>query len=196
MFLPWKPNRRAIETFLARQSLREFSYPETGHSRTSPPAGYTVDHNRVMLGTGKVVFHTSVAALERWQMFPGGWAVAHTDGAPVHVGQNVAVVAKAFGVWSTWCCRIVYRLDEDGPVRRVGFAYGTVEGHFAQGEERFSIEWHRDDDSVWYDLLAFSKPRALWARMLYPLVRRMQRRFARESLAAMQRAAPTCAINA
>jgi uncharacterized protein (UPF0548 family) len=56
------------------------------------------------------------------------------------------------------------------------------------GEERFTIEWRREDDSVWYDLLAFSRPRHRLARSGAPLSRRLQRRFARDSLHAMMRA--------
>jgi uncharacterized protein (UPF0548 family) len=45
------------------------------------------------------------------------------------------------------------------------------------------------DGSVWYDLLAFSTPRYWLVRLGYPLTRRLQRRFVRDSLAAMVRAA-------
>jgi uncharacterized protein (UPF0548 family) len=80
----------------------------------------------------------------------------------------------------------VYVLDETSPVRCVGFAYGTLPGHAARGEERFSIEWH-SDDTVWYDLLAFSRPGHWLIWLGYPCVRRLQRRFALASLAAMVR---------
>ena len=33
--------------------------------------------------------------------------------------------------------------------RRYTFASATVRGHQLEGEERFSVEWHRDDNSVW-----------------------------------------------
>jgi uncharacterized protein (UPF0548 family) len=55
------------------------------------------------------------------------------------------------------------------------------------GEERFSIEWH-SDDAVWYDLLAFSRPGHWLIWLGYPCARRLQRRFALASLAAMVRA--------
>lgn len=189
MFSPFKPSAASIRRFLERQARRSFSYEEVRQTRSTPPAGYVCDHNRVCLGIGETIFNAAVAALESWRMFPGEWVEAHADHAPIATGTNVAVVAKEYGVWSMLACRVVYRIDEVGPVRRVGFAYGTLEGHFAKGEERFLIEWNRDDDTVWYDLLAFSKPRALWARLLYPLVRRTQKRFARESKEAMLRAA-------
>ena len=41
---------------------------------------------------------------------------------------------------------------------------------------------------MWYDILAFSRPRQALARLGYPLMRKRQRRFGRESAAAMRRA--------
>jgi uncharacterized protein (UPF0548 family) len=100
----------------------------------------------------------------------------------------VAVVARVLGVWWVNACRVVYAVDEAGPVCRFGFAYGTLPGHAESGEERFQVEWDRSDDAVYYDILAFSRPRHLLARLGYPLTRRTQRRFARDSAAAMLRA--------
>ena len=73
-------------------------------------------------------------------------------------------------------------------MNRFGFAYGTLDDHMETGEERFSVEFRREDDSVWYDLFAFSRPRHPLARVGRPISRMLQRRFARDSLAAMTRA--------
>ena len=73
------------------------------------------------------------------------------------------------------------------PARR-GFAYGTLPGHAESGEERFLVEWDRSDNAVWYDIVAFSRPKHPLARLGYPLTRRTQKRFARDSVAAMRRA--------
>ena len=80
-------------------------------------------------------------------------------------------------------------VEESGAVEKFGFAYGTLPGHVECGEERFTVEWHRDDDSVWYDILAFSKPGHILTRLGYPLARRLQKRFAVDSMQAMVRAA-------
>ena len=85
-------------------------------------------------------------------------------------------------------CRIVYVVDEEGPVTRFGFANGTLPGHAEAGEERFLVEWDRASGEVGYDILAFSRPHSFLARLGYPYVRRVQRRFGRESAAAMMRA--------
>lgn len=47
------------------------------------------------------------------------------------------------------------------------------------------IEWDAND-VVWYDVRAFSQPRYWLARLGYPLVRRLQRRFVIASQMAMQ----------
>jgi uncharacterized protein (UPF0548 family) len=80
--------------------------------------------------------------------------------------------------------------DEASNRRRYGFAYGTLSEHAERGEERFAVEWNREDDTVWYDILAFSRPRKYLALMAYPLSRLLQRRFAVASKAAML--AATC----
>jgi uncharacterized protein (UPF0548 family) len=73
-------------------------------------------------------------------------------------------------------------IDEE---RKFGFAYGTLPDHVERGEERFLVEWQADD-SVWYDILAFSRPQHPLAKLGQPLVRRLQKQFASESMAAMQ----------
>jgi uncharacterized protein (UPF0548 family) len=62
--------------------------------------------------------------------------------------------------------------------------YGTLADHAERGEERFWVS-HNEDDSVWYSIRAFSRPNQIVSRLGYPLVRRVQKRFARESSAAM-----------
>lgn len=71
---------------------------------------------------------------------------------------------------------------------RFGFAYGTLPGHVECGEERFLVECD-DDGTVWYDVQAFSRPMHILTKLGYPLVRRLQKRFVRESAEAMRRAA-------
>ena len=107
---------------------------------------------------------------------------------PLEVDQVVAVVARLFGLWWLNCCRIVYLVNEERPVKRYGFAYGTLPEHAESGEERFTVEWHEEDDAVWYDILAFSRPRQFLARLGYPHVRQLQKQFARDSGAAMKKA--------
>jgi uncharacterized protein (UPF0548 family) len=77
-------------------------------------------------------------------------------------------------------------VNERNAVERFGFAYGTLPDHVECGEERFTIEFHESDESVWYDILAFSKPQHPLVKMAYPLARRLQKRFAGDSMDRMR----------
>jgi uncharacterized protein (UPF0548 family) len=147
-----------------------------------------VDHTRVRLGAGEATFLAAKTALEHWQQFRLGWLELVPADTPIREGEVVAVLARSVGLWWLNACRIVAMIDEDGPVRRFGFAYGTLPDHAARGEERFLVEWDRREGGVWFDILAFSRPRHWLARLGYPWVRRVQGRFGRESAAAMCRA--------
>jgi len=183
-----KPSAERLRDFLAAQSKLDLTYSAVGATAAVPPAGYVVDRTRIRLGEGARTFAAAKAALERWEHFRLGWVEAWPPETPIQAGQVVAVVARFFGLWWLNACRIVYVVDEEGPVTRYGFAYGTLPGHAESGEERFTVEWHEADDAVWYDILAFSRPHQLLAWLGYPFARRLQKRFARDSAAAMRRA--------
>jgi uncharacterized protein (UPF0548 family) len=183
-----RPTVAAIRAFLASQARLDLTYSAVGATTTNPPAGYVVDHARMRLGAGEKVFVAAKVALERWQQFRLGWLEASPEDTPIKEGHVVAILARSIGLWWLNACRIVAVVDEDGPVKRFGFAYGTLPDHAGSGEERFLIEWDQEDDSVWYDILAFSRPQHILARLGYPMLRRTQKRFGRESAAAMCRA--------
>lgn len=187
-----KPTPERIEVFLKTRRDAPFSYAAIGASLKQPPAGFTVDHNRVALGRGALVFKAACAALTAWEMYPSGWLLLIGRDAPIALGQVVAMMIRVCGVWSLNPCRIVAVVDEecDG-VRRFGFAYGTLACHAECGEERFMVAWDLTTDTVWYDLFAFSRPRHMLAWLCFPWVRRLQRRFASDSLAAMREAVIT-----
>src|SRR5947209_12564476 len=183
-----KPSADALRGFLAAQRGLPFTYGAVGATAGTPPAGYVVDRTRIRLGEGEPVFRAAVGALKRWEQFRLGWVEAWPSDTPIQEGEVVAVMGRAVGVWWLNACRVVYAVDEAGPVSRFGFAYGTLPGHVESGEERFLVEWDRGDDAVWYDILAFSRPNHLLTRLGYPVVRRLQRRFGRDSAASMLRA--------
>lgn len=184
MFLAKKPSAKVITRFLASQADEPFTYSQVGATKEQPPADYVLDHNRVCLGYGPEIYERAIAALRKWSQFDLGWVKIVPDTTPLEVGNVVAIQARTFGVWSLSACRIVYLINEERPVRKFGFAYGTLTNHVERGEGRFTIEL-QEDDSVWYDILAFSQPHQLLVRLGYPLARRLQKRFARESLRRM-----------
>lgn len=188
MFRIDKPGEAEVQRFVEAQRAQPFSYADVGATATRPPPGFTVDHNRVVLGRGGTAFAAAIAAVRAWRMFDMAGVHLCWPDAPIEVGATVAIVARGGPLWTLNACRIVYVVDEDGPLRRFGFAYGTLPRHVESGEERFLVEWNRGNDEVAYDLLAFSRPSRAWLNALLPLLRLAQKRFARESKAAMRRA--------
>ena len=187
MFCWSKPSRESITAFINKQENRGFSYSGVGDSRRQPPDGYAVDHNRIKLGYGARTYERAKMAIKEWKMFDMPWIRLCWPEAPVEKEVSVAVLVWHLGFWSLNACRIVYTIEETESPQRFGFAYGTLPDHGEMGEERFLVEFCREDQSVYYDILAFSRPR-VWARVGYPYTRMLQRRFARESKAAMVRA--------
>lgn len=183
-----KPTAQTIRRFLDAQATLPFSYKEVGATAGSPPADYALDHVRIKLGEGEAIFDRAKAALQRWEQFRLGWVEPCLPDAPLKTGQVVAILGRAVGAWWLNACRIVYVVDEQKPFTRFGFAYGTLPAHVEKGEERFMIEWNHEDDSIWFDILAFSKPNHVLTRFGYPLVRRAQKQFGRDATRSMLRA--------
>jgi uncharacterized protein (UPF0548 family) len=180
-----KPSEETVRQFIASQCDLPFSYSEVGATQSVAPAGYTVDHNRIKLGEGETTYRRAVSALQSWKHFDLGWVKIVSMGLEIEVGKTVAVQARTLGFWSLNACRIVYVLDQNPKFKaRFGFAYGTLPAHAECGEERFTVERHKDD-SVWYDIYAFSRPQHPLVSLAYPYARRLQRRFAKDSLSVM-----------
>ena len=186
MFCLSRPSRNEIDAFLLAQQNETFSYAEVGYSRQQTPRGYVADRNRIALGKGAEAFERAKSAVRNWKMFDMPWVQLCWPNTPLEPGVTVAVLISHVGFWSLNACRVVYLVDEHGTSETYGFAYGTLQGHGERGEERFTVEFN-SDQSVWYGLYAFSRPNML-ARLAYPYTRSLQKRFAKDSKAAMQKA--------
>jgi uncharacterized protein (UPF0548 family) len=194
MFLIHRPGERRIREVVASQAGAAYSYPEVGATRLGAPVGYQVHRERFALGSGPGAFERAKEALQEWRMFEMGWLELCWPDAPVVSGSTVAVLARHLGLWSLqvgfWSlhvARIVYVVDEP---RKYGFAYGTLAEHAESGEEWFGVE-QLEDNSVWYEVLAFSREKHVLAKIGYPFTRSLQRKFRRDSGLAMQRAVAT-----
>ncbi len=183
----------AIRCLFGQRRL-PFSYRETGGTRwPEAPTGYHVDRHRVQLGRGRKTFERAKAAMRAWQMFPPELAHVFWPDIPIRSGAAVGIAFRMGWIWSLNPCRIVYTVDESSgeqpeSVKRFGFAYGTLPAHAVRGEERFTVEWHSADDSVWYCQAAFSRPEHWWGYLAYPWVRQKQRLFRHLSAQSMRRA--------
>ena len=80
-------------------------------------------------------------------------------------------------------CEVVWTAYE---THRTGFGYGTLAGHPESGEESFVVDF-RDDGSVWFTVMAFSKPARWYSWLAGPLVPVLQRWYARRLGRALRR---------
>jgi uncharacterized protein (UPF0548 family) len=183
-----KPTRERIDRWLEEQKGLPLNYPEVGATRDGLPSrGYQVDRHAVQLGQGSAAYERAVAAVRGLHMWDFEWIQLCWPTTPVAVGAVLATLTRQLGVWFLNPCRIVYVVDEGPSGRRFGFAFGTVTGHIERGEERFTVEW-RADDSVWYEVLAFSRPAHFLLNLGYPYARRVQKCFGADSLRGMVKA--------
>ena len=186
-----KPSQAQIEAIISRSQPMPYNYPDVGATMpmTTQPAlstAYALDHNRVKLGAGQAVFQQAKQALMQWRMCNLGWASICGVNQPIAPNTVIACVPQMFSLWLINPCRVVYNVDESGAeISRFGLAYGTLPGHAAAGEERFMVEWHHADDTVWYDILAFSQPGDRLAKLGYGVMRHFQKRYGRDSAQAM-----------
>lgn len=182
-----KPTEKFIEQFIDGQKSLTLSYKQIGVSREGIcPTGYGRDHVREKLGTGREAFTTAISLFKKWEQFAVGWVEVFPPKTPLVPDAVIAVLAWHKYFWSLNACRIIYVIDEESPINRFGFGYGTLPGHAEIGEERFLLEWDERSNIVSYDILAFSNPSNLLGWLAYPLVRLIQNRFRRDSARVMK----------
>lgn len=179
-----KPSPTLVAHFLERAAASPYTYsPLHGTANSVPIAGYDNDVQRVVVGRGWEDFQKAKVALQTWAHFPPGWTAILPTDTPMLPGQSLAMYFRLFGFWWRNGCRIVYVVDEP---RRFAFAYGTLPSHIECGEEIFGVILD-ELDNVWYEIKAFSRPRAWFVRLGYPLARLLQEKFRQDSALAVER---------
>lgn len=68
---------------------------------------------------------------------------------PLEVGAVVSILTRHFGFWSLNACRVVYLIDQVRTCEEVWLCLRNLIEPRGRGEERFTIEWHKADDTVW-----------------------------------------------
>ncbi|HEU4543599.1 MAG TPA: DUF1990 domain-containing protein [Jiangellaceae bacterium] len=154
---------------------------ELGVGEDLPP-GYRHVRRNAVVGRGAEAFAAAGEALLSWEMHRrAGLRVAAT--APrAEAGVDVVCWLGAGPFRVTIPCRVVAALASE---RSAGFAYGTLPGHPARGEEAFLVQW-RDDDLVAFTVVAFSRPARLYTRLGGPVTHAIQRAFTRRYFRALR----------
>ncbi|MGV9680259.1 DUF1990 family protein [Nocardia sp. NPDC003482] len=154
---------------------RPFTYAEVGATAREFPPGY--DHFRVRrrIGSGRERFEAAAAQVLSYRMQRGTGIFREADTPTARPGTELTVRLGLGPFGMNAPCRVIYVVDE--PDRR-GFAYGTLPGHPAIGEELFEVDYDPADDAVHATVAAFSRPGTWYLRLGGPIMRAFQRRFA------------------
>jgi len=185
MFFVRRPSPIEIEDFLRASAALPLSYEPIGLAEGSA-SGFDMDEQAIVVGSGADAFARAKSALIAWRHFELGWVELFPASPSVAPGTVVAVLINHLGFWSLNGCRVVYTVgDREGT--EYGFAYGTLTNHAECGEEIFKVGVDRSG-AVTYTIRAVARPRAALARLGYPIVRALQRRFRVHSAQAVRRA--------
>lgn len=156
--------------------MSDVNYPEEGGTRRTPlPPGYHHLHEELPIGHGRDVLAAAGEAIVTFRMHRAAGTVIRSNAPRAAPGVAVEVALGIGPLRLRAPCRVVWAVAEED---RIGFAYGTRDGHPECGEEVFLAEL-RADGSVWFTVTAFSRPAKPLTRLAGPLVPVLQRQYVR-----------------
>jgi uncharacterized protein (UPF0548 family) len=171
-----RPGEKYLKDLRRRLPDLRLTYEEVG-ATAGPvlPKGYHHDRVSTELGGGAHVWARAQEAVRTWQGHRRAGATIYPAEAIIAVGTEVVATVRLGLLFIVAPCRVVYVTAEPD---RVGFAYGTLPGHPERGEEAFHVTRH-GDGPVRFEIVAFSRPATVMARMGGPLSRLVQNRTTR-----------------
>ena len=170
---------------LAGLRAQSLSYEEVGATAGLPPAGYFHQHLSSPIGYGPDQLAAAADCLLRWQMHERAGLRPQVSDLQVQEG-TVAVLRMGLGPVGLHAPVRVVRVVDEGTRR--GFAYGTLPGHPERGEESFAVEM-APDGTVFFRLLAFSRPARWYTSVAGPVARAAQLLATERYLTAVREAA-------
>jgi uncharacterized protein (UPF0548 family) len=134
------------------------------------PKGFHHGRYTSDLGHGHGTFARAVEGLRAWDAHRLPGVRVFPEGQEIQTGATVVVTVGTPILALAAPCRIVGVIDEE---TRWGFAYGTLPGHPEQGEEAFVVSMSIDE-TVQFEVVAFSRPGELLVRLSGPIGRGLQ----------------------
>ncbi|HEY9338534.1 MAG TPA: DUF1990 domain-containing protein [Kribbella sp.] len=169
-----------------------FTHDEVGCTEyDETPEGYHRLEYRERIGAGDEVFRRAADALLAWRMHRAAGIPVTATSTPPEVGTDslgrlgpgllVPPLRTRTQLGLPIPCRVVRVVDEPD---RIGFAYGTLQGHPEAGEESFLVT--RDSDGVHVTIRAYSRGATWYTRVAGPLARTAQHYAATRYAAALR----------
>jgi uncharacterized protein (UPF0548 family) len=150
------------------------TYPEVGSTRSAAlPPGYSWLRRRIHLGHGPAALERAGAYVLSWGTQLGSGFAIYPPPTRVTTGTTVLLrigLPRLRPARLVIPCRVVWTVEESD---RMGFAYGTLPGHPECGEESFVVSMDGAGD-VWFEITAFSRLAAWYARLGQPVAAVLQ----------------------
>ena len=169
----------------------ELTYSQVGATRDDKlPDGYRRLRAKARVGRGERVYAAAVHALGSFDMQRAAGLRVRTDAVMAAVGARVEF-GFGLGPARLWApVQVVWVVNE--PLR-YGYGYGTLPGHPESGEESFMV-CLEPDETVTFEVKAFSRPDTWYTRMGRPFAEAAQERTNHRYRAALVRLATTNAL--
>ena len=179
-----KPKPSVIRQYLTELNQRTNYDHVEATAGELPQNGFVIDHDKTVLGEGRLLFQEASKAVARWQMYPTKMLELFrvSESKTVEVDEVCASLYRYGPWWFVNPCRVVYVENTE---HTFAFAYGSVADRVECGEERFEVRFDPNTEKVTYEILVFSRPRHWLTKLGYPLVRQEQKRFRVESAKAL-----------
>ncbi|MFE9427511.1 DUF1990 family protein [Kitasatospora sp. NPDC006697] len=182
------PSNALHHRYLAARAAAP-SYREVGGTRAGTlPPGYSWLRRRIHLGTGPETLARAGGYVLAWGAQLGSGFGVYPPPTPAAAGDTVLLRLSLPGMRVPRLvipCRVVWTVDRPD---RIGFAYGTLPGHPECGEESFLVTMDADGE-VWFEVAAFSRLAAWYARLGRPVALLLQHLAIERYLRAVARAA-------
>jgi uncharacterized protein (UPF0548 family) len=147
------------------------------------PQGFHHDRYETVLGSGSETFQRAVNGLRTWEAHHVAGVRVFPKEQDIETGATVVVTLGTPLLALAAPCRIVCLVDEQ---TRWGFAYGTLPGHPEEGEEAFIVSIS-PDETVRFEIVAFSRPGDPLVRLSGPIGRAIQKSGTKGYLRALRR---------
>lgn len=183
-----RPSPAYLAELADRLRYQEVTYAERGQTKSALlPVGYLHQRVTAVVGRGEVAWANAREGLLRWRAHKGAGLTIYPTDALIEPGVVVIATAQFGPVCLVIPCKVIYRTDE---AERFGFAYGTLPGHPERGEEAFHVT-QDNEGTVRFEVVAFSRPADLVAKIGAPIGRAVQAATTRRYIEGLMRAVTT-----
>jgi uncharacterized protein (UPF0548 family) len=174
-----RPNAEYLAGVVERVRGEDVTYEQPGGTKSiALPGGYDHLWEAAVVGRGEIGWARSRDALRHWQAhLYAGFTITPAD-APIEPGTVIVTSRRVGPVFVVAPCRVIYRTDEED---RFDFALGTLPGHPEHGEEAFHLN-RTEQGAVRFEVITFSRPAGLAARLGGSLARGVQAAIVRRYL--------------